>query len=81
MSCIKHFVQEATEPVSIEMWSNDHALKKYMNLQVHRHAYNVDSRKVVSLKNYEVCLNAWYNIHSISRTNFYQFKQNPKFSE
>jgi hypothetical protein len=59
MSCIKHFVQEATEPVSIEMWSNDHALKKYMNLQVHRHAYNVDSRKVVSLKNYEVCLNAW----------------------
>jgi hypothetical protein len=42
-----------------EMWSTDHALKNHMKLQVHRSAYKVDSHKVVSLENYEACLNAW----------------------
>jgi hypothetical protein len=59
MRCIQYFLREATEVVSIVMWSVDHALRKHMKLQVHRNAYNVDSHKVVSVKNYKVCLNAW----------------------
>jgi hypothetical protein len=74
MSCTQHFPREAVKIVRIEMWSGDHALRKHMKLQVHRTAYEVDDRKVVSLEGCEVCVNAWSIIHSVSRDDFYRFK-------
>jgi hypothetical protein len=76
IKCTQYFPREVVVALRTEMWSADHALRKHMKLQVHRNAYEVDSRKVVSLENYEVCLNAWYIIHSIPRADFYQFKRN-----
>lgn len=76
MKCTEYFLREVVMALRTEMWSTDHALQKHMKLQVHRNAYEVDSRKVGLLENYEVCLNAWYTIHSISRVDFYQFKRN-----
>jgi hypothetical protein len=75
MSCTQHFPHEAIKVVRTEMWSGDHALRKHMKLQVHRAAYEVDGRKVVSLEGCKVCVNAWSIIHSISRVDFYRFKR------
>jgi hypothetical protein len=75
MSCTQHFPREAVKVVRTEMWSGDHVLRKHMKLQVHRTTYDVDGRKVVSLKGHEVCVYAWSIIHSISRTDFYRFKR------
>jgi hypothetical protein len=55
MSCRQHFPCEDVKVVRTEMWSGDHALRKHMKLQVHRTAYEVDGRKVVSLEGHEVC--------------------------
>jgi hypothetical protein len=71
MRCTQHFPREAVMALQMKMWYADHALWKQMKLQVHTNAYEVDSRKVVSLENFEVCLNAWYIIHSVSRVDFY----------
>ena len=74
--CTQHFPREAVEALRTEMWSADHALRKHMKLQVHRNAYVVERRRVVSLESFEVCLNAWYIIHSVSKADFYRFKRN-----
>jgi hypothetical protein len=74
MSCTQYFPREAVKVVRTKMWSSDHALRKHMKLQVHRTAYEVDGRNVVSLEGHEVCVNAWYIIHSVSRADFYWFK-------
>jgi hypothetical protein len=74
MSCTQHFPREVVKVVRTKMWSDDHALRKHMKLQVHRTAYEVDGRKVVFLEGHEVCVNAWSIIHSISRADFYWFK-------
>jgi hypothetical protein len=76
MRSTQHFLQEAVKALRTEMWSADHVLRKHMKLQVHRNAYEVERRRVVSLENFEVCLNAWYIIHSVSKADFYRFKQN-----
>jgi hypothetical protein len=76
MRCIQHYPREAVKALRTKMWSADHALRKHMKLQVHRNAYEVERRRVVSLENFEVCLNAWYIIHSVSKADFYRFKQN-----
>ena len=76
MKCTQYFPREAVEALQTEMWYTDHALWKHMKLQVHRNAYEVEKKRVISLENFEVCLNAWYIIHNVSKTDFYQFKQN-----
>jgi hypothetical protein len=76
MRYIQHFPQEAVEALRTEMWSADHALQKHMKLQVHRNTYEVERRRVVSLENFEVCLKAWYIIHSVSKADLYRFKRN-----
>lgn len=78
--CLQRFPRREILGIRSQLHVNDgfYARKKCL-LEVHRQMHKDDAGKeLVTLKNMDVCPQAWWTIHGISKATFYRYKQQSK---
>ena len=69
------FSRDKIKSLRQEMWLVDFCIQFAKKLEVHCNMhFDAEGRKVVTLENMKVRCTAWYNIHAISKANFYRFR-------
>ena len=71
--CCQLFPRDKMKAIREEMWLGDFRLRSTKKLDVHRTIHvNAEGRKVITLEGTDVCCTAWYNIHGVSKAEFYR---------
>jgi len=71
--CCQLFPRDKMKAIREEMWLGDFRLRSTKKLDVHRAIHvNGEGHKVITLEGIDVCCKAWYNIHGVSKAEFYR---------
>ena len=71
--CCQMFPRDKIKALREEMWLADFRFRSSKKLEAHRNMHvGPGGRKFITLENIDVCANAWFTIHGVSRSDFYR---------